>query len=128
METRQNDLSNSKRLKSHEEAVSWEDGRKVGTQTLHVWKAIMEPRYDGYYISELQRSEEWHAGVRMVSEYHQYLKLFKNGLWLSKNYPTPGLDFSTYLSTVTEQAIQAGLGGRDPHDSEYEFLHRIGRY
>jgi len=88
----------------------------------------MELRHNEYYLSGLQRSEDWHAGVCMVTEYHRYLKLYESGLWLAKDHPTPDLDFPAYLSTVTEQAFQAGLEGRHPLDAEYDFLHQTGRY
>jgi hypothetical protein len=88
----------------------------------------VEPRYDGYYLSGLQWKEDWHAGVRMVSEYHQYLKLFETGAWLAKNHPTPDLDFPGYLGTVTEAVFQAGLAGCDPSDENYDFLHQTGTF
>jgi hypothetical protein len=88
----------------------------------------MTPRYDGYYLSALQRSEDWHAGVRMVSEYHRYLKLFEDGRWVCKDHPTPELDFPAYLGSVTVEAFEAGLAGHDPLDAEYDYLHQTGRF
>src|SRR5262249_52426824 len=88
----------------------------------------MLPRFDGYYLSDRQRSEEWHAGVHMVEEYFDYLKLFESGVWLRKNHPTQELDFGAYLAGVTDQAIRDGLEGNHPHDQEYDFLHQTGRF
>jgi len=88
----------------------------------------MEPRFDGYYLSGRQRSEDWHAGVCMVREYFRYLKLFQHGLWLLKDHPTPDLDFVGYLSGLPPQALEEGLAGRDPLDQEYEFVHQTGTF
>jgi len=88
----------------------------------------MSPRFDGYYRSDRQRREGWHAGVHMVEEYFEYLKLFGNGAWLRKTHPTSDLDFSAYLAGISEQAFRDGLAGRDPLDEEYDFLHQTGQF
>ena len=88
----------------------------------------MGPRFDGYYVSGRQRREEWHAGVHMVEDYFEFLKLFADGFWLRKTHPTPNLDFGAYLSGVTAQAFRDGLAGRDPLDAESDFLHQTGQY
>ena len=58
----------------------------------------MYPRVDGYFLSGLQRREEWHAGVHMVEDYFDYLKFYEDGRWLRKSYPRDDLDFRGYLS------------------------------
>jgi hypothetical protein len=88
----------------------------------------MGPRFDAYYLSDRQRREDWHAGVHMVEEYVDYLKLFEGGLWLRKARPTPDLDFPAYLRGVTEQAFLDGLAGRHPVDQECDFLHQTGQF
>ena len=88
----------------------------------------MHPRFDGYFLSGLQRREEWHAGVHMVEDYFDYLKFYEDGLWLRKSSPRDDLDFRGYLSGVGEQAFRDGLAGRDPLDREYDFVHQTGRY
>jgi hypothetical protein len=88
----------------------------------------MSPRFDGYYLSDRMRSEDWHAGVCMVREYYRYLKLFADGRWLHKDHPTTNLDFSAYLSGVRRRDFRDGWAGRHPCDSEYEFIHQTGRF
>jgi hypothetical protein len=88
----------------------------------------MDLRFDGYYLSDRQRTEEWHAGVHMVEDYYEYLKLFEDGLFLRKSHPTPDFDFSAYLGKITQQAFQDGLAGRHPLDADYDFLHQTGRF
>ncbi len=60
----------------------------------------MDPKFDGYYLSDLQRCEDWHAGVCMVKEYFEFLKLFEDGFWLRKTHPS---------LTWTSQHTSAGL-------------------
>ena len=88
----------------------------------------MVPRFDGYYLSDCQRHEEWHAGVHMVEDYFEFLKLFDDGFWLRKTHPTSDLDFAAYLGGITEQAFRDGLAGRDTLDAEFNFLHQTGRF
>lgn len=88
----------------------------------------MTPRFDGYFRSGLQCSEDWHAGVRMVTDYFEFLKLYENGLWLSKNHWSDDLDFPSYLASVDEQTFSEGLAGRHPHDSDRDDLHRTGTW
>ncbi len=88
----------------------------------------MGPRFDGYYRSDRQHREEWHAGVHMVEDYFAYLKLFGGGFWLRKTHPTSDLDFPAYLRGITEQAFRDGLAGRDSLDEEYDFLHQTGQF
>ena len=88
----------------------------------------MTQRFDGFFQSGRQRHEEWHAGVHMVDDYFEYLKLYEDGRWLSKRHPTPDLDFATYLSGITDEAFHDGGAGRHPYDRNYDELHHTGRY
>ena len=89
----------------------------------------MTPRCDGYFLSGRQRSEDWHAGVCMVKEFFDYLKLFEDRFWLSKTHPTPDLDFPGYLADIgIGQALRLGIADRDPRDEEHDFVHQTGRY
>jgi hypothetical protein len=88
----------------------------------------VSPRFDGYFQSERQRREEWHAGVHMVEEYFDYLKLFDDGRWLLKTQPTPEFDFAGYLVAETEEAFRNGLAARDPQDADLDFVHQTGRF
>lgn len=89
----------------------------------------MTPRFDGYFQSGRQRREEWHAGVLMVDEYYEYLKLYEDGRWLRKWHPTPDLDFASYLSGITDETFREGEAGRDPYDRELgEEVHVTGRF
>jgi hypothetical protein len=90
--------------------------------------ATASPRADGYFVSELQRSEDWHAGVHMVEEFFDYLKLYDDGRWLRKAHRTPNFDFPGYLEGVTQDAFVKGEAGRDPIGAEGDFVHRTGRY
>ena|ERR1700722_8402265 len=88
----------------------------------------MRPRFDGYYLSDRQRTEGWHAGVCMKSEYYRYLKLFGDGVWLWKDHARPDFNFPAFLAGVTEQALKEGLNGRHPYDHEFNFIHQTGRF
>lgn len=89
----------------------------------------MTPRFDGYFQSGRQRREEWHAGVHMVDDYYEYLKLYADGRWLRKSHPTPDLDFESYLLGMTDQTFCDGEAGRHPYDRERgEELHHTGRF
>jgi hypothetical protein len=88
----------------------------------------MRPRFDGYYRSDRQRREEWHAGVHIVEGYFEYLKLFEGGSWLRKTHPTSDLDFPVYLGGITKQSLWDGLAERDLFDAEYNFLHQTGQF
>lgn len=88
----------------------------------------MRPRCDGYYLSGLQRREDWHAGVRMVDEYYCYLQFFDDGRWLWKHHPTTDLDFRHYLRGVTAETFNTGWAGQHPHDANLDLLHRTGRF
>lgn len=88
----------------------------------------MNVEFNGYYLSDRYRCEEWHAGVHMVDHFFNYLKLFRDGTYLKKRQETDSLDFPAYVRGVTEQAYVEGLAGKHPLDLNYDRLHTIGRF
>lgn len=88
----------------------------------------IRPRFDGYFRSNRQRREEWHAGVHMVDDYFEYLKLYEDGRWLRASRPNADFDFVTYLSGTDEQTFRDGSVGVHPRGVDSDDAHQSGRY
>ena len=57
----------------------------------------MSPLTNGYYQSDRIHVEDWHAGVKMTSDYFRFVKFFEDGFCLWCDYGTLELDFQRFL-------------------------------
>jgi len=60
----------------------------------------MLPLTNGYYLSELMTSEEWHAGVLMAERYFRFLQFFTDGFWVWSDRSDCNFDFPGFVESL----------------------------
>ena len=89
---------------------------------------------NNYYKSNLQTSEEWHAGAKIIEKYYTFLKVYPNGRWISTNwYPEyvegKELDFNEFLKSLDiDYLFSSNHCPPTSVDRDHNFLYQRGTY
>ena len=91
----------------------------------------MKLHTDGYYRSDLLRSEDWHAGVRMTDEYYRFVSFFSDQYWIWTDRSESQMDVAEFLSTLDLKHLRENHRRVDPPTTvarDHNYLYQFGTY